>query len=292
MKYNFKYLLIFILILACVYVNYFVFLSLRTQNIIRYDIDNKKLTLNNDQIQTLSNPIPNISTFTIPLKAYQAYYYLNQQNYIKSLDIINEIDSDKINPYIHFEDYVKSIIYERINKIDSSYYYAKKAFYNWPKNIDHYEQLNNIAVKNRDTLEIINAFSLIDSVYYDRTNYHNIFIKSLAEAKLSYLVKYDSLKTITTNQLKGRWVRVVEYETGEITIFKDNNIEFTENTYIADGNRFKYNLTLDSISLSPILKPEYILTKSQILFSSKFNSLIIATKLNGKFQTRVYKKMK
>ena len=89
MKFNYKHLLILFLILASLYVNYMVFISFRLQNIIRYDINNKKLTLTDIQIESLSNQIPNIIKRIEQLK--------NIDKWIKYKNYLAERYKEKLN---------------------------------------------------------------------------------------------------------------------------------------------------------------------------------------------------
>ena len=76
------------------------------------------------------------------------------------LDEVDKYVSEAINvnPHIFIGEYFKSKIYMARGKLDSAAYSAKKAFYGWPKNIDHYDNYLNILEFKRDTASLIDAF--------------------------------------------------------------------------------------------------------------------------------------
>ena len=273
--------------------NLLTFKSYILQGIILSDFNTGKISLTYDNLNSYNFNYPNINNFTIPLKAYQAYYLYNNKRPIEALGLLNKTDFTKINPYIKFEDFVKSNIFLNLNQIDSAFFYSKSAFYNWPKSLQHYQLLNKISVIKRDTTEILKAFDLIDSIYYDRSEYQKSFLQSLAKAKLSYLVKYDSIRTIKKEELIGSWSRVLEYEGNNIQFYNNSTINFTKDFYYTETDTLNYSIENKSLILFPIFRNDYQLSKSEILYSDSYNTLlIIPDQDSGNVQARYYKKVK
>ena len=294
MRFNIKVFLFFLIFsLFGLMSNFLVFKSFILQRIILSDFNSGNISLTYDNLNDYNFDYPNINNFTIPLKAYKAYYLYNNQKPLEALDLLNNTDFIKINPYIKFEDFVKSNIFLNLNQIDSAFFYSKSAFYKWPKSLQHFQLLNKISIIKRDTTEILKAFDLIDSIYYDRSEYQKTFLQSLAKAKLSYLVKYDSIRTIKKEELIGSWNRVLEYEGNNIQFYNNSTINFTEDFYFTETDTLKYSINNTSLILSPVFRKDYQLSKSEIRYSNSHNTLIlIPDQESGNIQARYYKKVK
>ena len=294
MRFNIKVFLFFLIFsLFGLMSNFLVFKSFILQRIILSDFNSGNISLTYDNLNDYNFDYPNINNFTIPLKAYKAYYLYNNQKPLEALDLLNNTDFIKINPYIKFEDFVKSNIFLNLNQIDSAFFYSKSAFYKWPKSLQHFQLLNKISIIKRDTTEILKAFDLIDSIYYDRSEYQKTFLQSLAKAKLSYLVKYDSIRTIKKEELIGSWNRVLEYEGNNIQFYNNSTINFTEDFYFTETDTLKYSINNTSLILSPVFRKDYQLSKSEIRYSNSYNTLIlIPDQESGNIQARYYKKVK
>lgn len=63
-------------------------------------------------------------------------------------------ESNQYNPYLHYNDFIRTAIYADKRQLDSVAYYAYNAFYHWPKSSSYYKNAIFAATKKRDTLEI------------------------------------------------------------------------------------------------------------------------------------------
>jgi hypothetical protein len=268
-----KRLLLFFALLFSAYISFQVFISMRVQLDIDTQMSAKTFQVPYDEIESLFPYFPNISVTTIPLSAYKAYLYFTYSDVNKALSTLD--NSENVNPYIFFNESLKSQIFTKINNLDSALYYAKKAFYGWPKNIDHYTRYSELLVTAKDTLEILNAFDHIDSLFYDRSQYGETFITSLAKAKLSYIANYDSTTTISKEFLYGKWKSVIEFENGSFITKSNNVLEFDTSRYTDKDLLYGYQFKRDTIFLNPILNPSFIITKIGVRYSSKFNTLLL-----------------
>lgn len=144
-----------LLIIGAVYVNYQTFESLKVQKYVMGEINEEpKMAL--DEVKDAFPAIPNLSTSTLPIKALVARYYLRDKQYDEAMRLLNE--SDAVNPYLHYNDFIKTAVFSSQSKFDSTFYYAKKAFYNWPRATSYYKNMIFAAAKMKDTAEAAKAF--------------------------------------------------------------------------------------------------------------------------------------
>lgn len=247
------------------------FKSFRYQYIIRQDQIDKRFSLSSEEILDIPN-IPNIGVTTIPIDALKSNYFFYEGK-IKEADSLLTISS-KVNPHIYFSEYTKARYYMFSKRFDSAYVYAKKAFYGWPKYIEHYKIYNETLVQRKDTLEILNAFDSINKLFLDRYEYYENFLTSLTNAKLRYLItSYDSIVPVSKDILEGSWQQVYEFETNEITRI-DNNITFSDNKFINNTSEFRYRLKKDSLFIRTN-KTHNLVATYPIFFAPKRKTLIL-----------------
>ena len=144
-----------LLIVGAIYVNYQTYTSLKVQKFVMGEInEDPKMAL--DDVKDAFPEIPNLSTSTLPIKALVARYYLRDKMNEEAMRLLNE--SDNVNPYLHYNDFIKTAIFSTQGKFDSTFYYAKKAFYNWPRATSYYKNMIFAAAKMKDTAEATKAF--------------------------------------------------------------------------------------------------------------------------------------
>ena len=158
-KKDFKFsILLFIpllLLVGAIYVNYQTYTSLKVQKYVMGEInEDPKMAL--DEVKDAFPAIPNLSTSTLPIKALVARYYLRDKMNDEAMRLLNE--SENVNPYLHYNDFIKTAIFSTQGKFDSTFYYAKKAFYNWPRATSYYKNMIFAAAKMKDTAEATKAF--------------------------------------------------------------------------------------------------------------------------------------
>lgn len=144
-----------LLIIGSIYVNYQTYTSLKVQKFVMGEInEDPKMAL--DEVKDAFPEIPNLSTSTLPIKALVARYHLRDKQYDEAMRLLNE--SDNVNPYLHYNDFIKTAVYSTQLKYDSTFVYAKKAFYNWPRATSYYKNMIFAAAKMKDTAEATKAF--------------------------------------------------------------------------------------------------------------------------------------
>jgi len=166
-----------LLIVGAIYVNYQTYTSLKVQKFVMGEInEDPKMAL--EDVKDAFPEIPNLSTSTLPIKALIARYYYRDKMNEEALRLLNE--SDNVNPYLHYNDFLKTAIFSTEGKIDSTFYYAKKAFYNWPRATSYYKNMIFASVKMKDTAEATKAFKTYIK-YRDSGEGWNQYIVGLIE---------------------------------------------------------------------------------------------------------------
>jgi O-antigen ligase len=144
-----------LLIVGAIYVNYQTYKSLKVQKFVMGEInEDPKMAL--EDVKDAFPAIPNLSTSTLPIKALVARYYLRDKQNDEAMRLLNE--SENVNPYLHYNDFIRTAIFSTQGKFDSTFYYAKKAFYNWPRATSYYKNMIFASAKMKDTAEATKAF--------------------------------------------------------------------------------------------------------------------------------------
>jgi len=156
--YAFFYIVIgFMIIGGSIYINNQVFKSLKVQKFVMGEIDtDPKMAL--EEVKNAFPAFPNLSTSTLPIKALIARYEFRDKNYDVALKLLKESDQD--NPFLHYNDFIRTAIYADKKNLDSVSYFAFNAFYHWPRSSSYYKNAIFAAAKKRDTLEINKIFKL------------------------------------------------------------------------------------------------------------------------------------
>ena len=125
-----------------------------------WDFNNQKhLTPYKMYGEELDVNFPNISQTAIPIKYFKARYYFK----LDSLDIAKKLLLEAIddNPYIKAPETMLAEIYILEEKMDSSLYYSKDAFYTLPNNNSHRHTYFKNLKFIKDTIELDHAFDIL-----------------------------------------------------------------------------------------------------------------------------------
>ena len=149
------FLISLILIIPSIYVAKKTYDSLKIQKYVMGEIDaDPKLAL--DEVKSSFPAIPNLSTSTLPIKGLIARYEFRDKHYDEALSLLKESEND--NPYLHYNDFIRTAIYADKQKFDSVAIFAKKAFYNWPRATSYYKNIMFSSAKNKDSNEVKKAY--------------------------------------------------------------------------------------------------------------------------------------
>lgn len=152
---NIFYLITLLLIVPSIYVAKQTYDSLKIQKYVMGEIDSDpKMSL--DEVKSSFPAIPNLSTSTLPIKGLIARYEFRDKHYEEALRLLKESEND--NPYLHYNDFIRTAVYADKQKFDSVAIYAKRAFYNWPRATSYYKNIMFSSAKNKDSIEIKKAY--------------------------------------------------------------------------------------------------------------------------------------
>lgn len=175
-----KGLLFFILILLIpgLYIHILSYKSLTQQGRLLYEFNNAQYTYKREELDEISHTFPNLTETAMPIKAMKArYYYLSGNKEEAHKMALAGIED---NPKIHFGTSLKATFYLEENKIDSAYYYAKKAFDGLPNNMPHYDIYMRTLAFKKDASAINEAFNRVQKLAGNTKGIWTIYLRTLA----------------------------------------------------------------------------------------------------------------
>ena len=187
-------------IMPSIYIHKLTYDSLKIQKFVMGAV-NADPVMKTEDVEKLP-AIPNMSSSTLPLKAMIARYYIRDKKYDEALALLKE--SENVNPYLYYNDFLRTAIYAAKNNFDSALYSGKRAFYNWPNATSYYKNLIFAASKKKDSTEIKKAFNLIVDHFNTPFTWNNYLlgmyeVKGSADANLNNML--DSAIKMFPNDL-------------------------------------------------------------------------------------------
>ena len=180
MKYVLTIFLFFIL--TSLYVNFNLFDSYLLQTDLITEINSKTLKRSTlIKLNKLNTQLPNVTMTSLPFAPIHASYKLAFGEPLEAIDKLNEKVND--NNYIVYREAMKSQVYYELKVLDSSLFYAKKAYLKIPQNPFHFERLVIAYAYKNQSDSIVKYFNLF--------NHEDIAIWKLF---LSSFLANDSLK--------------------------------------------------------------------------------------------------
>ena len=214
-----------------VYINFLVFKSYIFQYDLIQEFNNGVRTENtlkkfNDQNLT----IPNITVTTLPLTSLLADYNLKFKKYKEATDLLNLNISD--NPYLFFNESVKSKLFIETQLKDSALFYSKRAFYGLPNNISNFSDLSIVLTSNRDLDELVKAFNI--SNRDKQAEFWKVFLSSLIIISNDVEIPEDLKKQIKSKYYLFQDEEILSYM--DIILLGNQNIEKSKELIVkADG---------------------------------------------------------
>lgn len=260
----------------CVVVSFSVFFTFKAQfNLFYPDKASTKIESLNEFNNQFSY-FPNITAAAIPINAIKGGFAINERKY-KLGDSLLDI-AEKDNPYIGYTEYIKAKTFYALGNIDSSTFYAEKAFKKWPKSLDNYTMYLKTLAYQGDTLAIVEAFDYIDEIFKDRKIYSKEFVNYYTNAQLKYLItKYDDRSLISLSDLSGTWVKSFEYEGGKVQYDNSVRITFNQNQMISSSG-VVYDVEQNSDTLNIFSsKSKKLITKNLVYYSKKYQTMILVS---------------
>lgn len=243
-------IVIFLVAFITFLINGSVYLSMKAQKPIREDKNSGAPKFTLEEVERMLPPIPNVDVTAMPLEAYKVTYYLKEERVQEALAAAEKADS--INPYTRVGNYFRAKIFNFAGLYDEAKVEAEKAFYEWPKNIDHYRVLNEVLVGKLDTTEIKKVFQYADSLFPEKKEYRDDFEKSLNLARAGYIIKiYLDAIPIAQDSLVGQWQRMYEYSYGKVVYDPNTVLSFSKDGVFKDtkGGHYKYALEETDLQL-------------------------------------------
>ncbi|WP_395617821.1 O-antigen ligase family protein [Aquirufa sp.] len=174
------YLLLGIVLLTpSIYVANETFESLKIQKFVMGEVnsDPKMATIDVEKLPDM----PNLSSSTLPMKAMMARYYIRDKRFDDALRVLKESEND--NPFLHYNDFLRTSIYASLNKMDSAHFYAKRAFNAWPRASSYYKNMIFTSAKLKDTNEIKRALQVSLDAKNDIAITWNQYLLGMFEVK-------------------------------------------------------------------------------------------------------------
>ncbi|MCZ2487194.1 O-antigen ligase family protein [Aquirufa antheringensis] len=167
------------LLIPAIYIANETFESLKIQKFVMGEVnaDPKMATI---EVEKLPD-IPNLSSSTLPMKAMLSRYYIRDKRFDDALRVLKESEND--NPFLHYNDFLRTSIYASLNKMDSAHFYAKRAFDAWPRASSYYKNMIFTSAKLKDTNEIKRALQVSLDVNNDNALTWNQYLLGMFEVK-------------------------------------------------------------------------------------------------------------
>ena len=220
-----------VVLAVIVYINFLVLKSYIFQYDLIQEFNNGVRTENtlkkfNDQ----NLNIPNITVTTLPLTSLLADYNLKFKKYKEASDLLNLNISD--NPYLFFNESVKSKLFIETQLKDSALFYSNKAFYGLPNNISNFSDLSIVLTSNRDLDELVKAFNI--SNRDKQPEFWKVFLSSLIIISNDVEIPEDLKKQIKSKYYLFQDEEILSYM--DIILLGNQNIEKSKELIVkADG---------------------------------------------------------
>tara|TARA_B100001057_G_scaffold500673_1_gene617056 strand:- start:3506 stop:5845 length:2340 start_codon:yes stop_codon:yes gene_type:complete len=230
------------------------FKSLRQQGRLLYEFNNAQYTYKREELDKISHDFPNLTETAMPIKAMKArYYYLsgNKEEAHKMASL-----GSKDNPKIHFGDNLKAQFFLQENKIDSAYFYAKRAFNGLPNNMPHYDIYMRTLAYRREATEINNTFERVKKSSKNKKSVWTIYLRTLALTRslgdpFSMAKAQEAFNMYPNDDNIFQLYRILTY--GQERITKADNLSKEAKTFFDNGEFSKAaKLYLEAFDEDPL----------------------------------------
>lgn len=246
-------LVLFLISLLTTYVHYLVNESSEVQYILYNDMDSG--TYNEESTTRFlgyNTDFPNLSLSALPVKGIVARYYILGGRFNEALKLLDESMYD--NPYVMFNEMIKSDLYWELQIKDSIVFYAEKAFTGIPNNQKHFINLARAYVH-------IAKYERLDSIY-----------KIVESKAVPDITKYY-LSSLLTDELK-----ITEYgrEIARKTLEKENiskEIRLASHYVLLGQYNVNESIRLDSEAEAKYLNSDYKSAGETYEKAGKYNPL-------------------
>jgi O-antigen ligase/tetratricopeptide (TPR) repeat protein len=146
------------LLLPALYITYQTYRSLKVQALVNQDMKEAQPLTRADDIKNAFPAIPNMNAYCFPITDIRAFYLMNEKRYDEALPLLNKEQSEKINPYLQLNEYLKAKLFFETKNYDSAFYYARTSFFAKPRVRISFFILNQICIQRKDSITAKQAF--------------------------------------------------------------------------------------------------------------------------------------
>jgi O-antigen ligase/tetratricopeptide (TPR) repeat protein len=264
-----KYFFIPILLfsIGCFFSTILVYDSFKNQNILLSDFRAQSFDSDVNLIDDISSVYPSITATGLPIDALKANYYLNNTDTI--LTLLSR--ASKANPYIMYPEYLKSKVYYQLNDIDSTIFYAKKAFNGLPLNEYHAVNYLQLLKIKKDTFEIQRVFDITNKLnslsitfsYFDA-------MAALYDINDRFIPLLNNYKVLLGEERYKSFNLIFSYGISNIKLANDLSLT-AENQFLSKNYLKSANLFLDISKLIPS-DPSYLENAAQAYYYANYNN--------------------
>jgi len=284
-------IIIFIISIFCLSSNYLIKKSLQGEFALNYSFPNTNATL--AQVDSLLPIYPKLGASAYPINLYRAKASLMYDDIEKGYKYVHLAKRD--NPYTSSSDYYLSLIHRQYGDIDSAMFYSKKAFFAWPKNIEHFKLYLELIAQRGDTLSILDAGEFVDSTVDNQSEFIATLKKQYNIAKLTYLItSYPDASYVNNDALIGQWDRVYNFKNSPDVFDSSTNYTFNDNSVLIrsqnDTLEYNYDIKLDSIFFY-FKGSSNSFSSNKLVYSDSLKTLIFKNVfINDIYQDQYFKK--
>ena len=284
-------IILFIISFFCLSSNYLIKKSLQGEFALNNSFPNATATL--AQVDSLLSFYPSLGASAYPINLYRAKASLMYGDVEKGYKYL--LSANRDNPYTSSSDYYLSLVHRAYGDIDSAMFYSKKAFFAWPKNIEHFKLYLELIAQRGDTLSILDAGEFVDSTVDNQSEFIATLKKQYNIAKLTYLItSYPDASYVNNDALIGQWDRVYNFKNSPDVFDSSTNYTFNDNSVLIrsqnDTLEYNYDIKLDSIFFY-FKGSSNSFSSNKLVYSDSLKTLIFKNVfINDIYQDQYFKK--
>jgi len=213
----------------------------------KYNSANINIDLN--KLDTYEMNYPSVTSTTVPLKAMKGFFYIKNDSIQKGIELLHQ--GRKYNPYLYFSDAWLSQAHYQLNNIDSSLYFATRAYKQIPNNIFHFAQNAQALMKLKDSVGLKDLFEKHEKKNQNHEEFYMTAMAGIIDKDETGFVEGSEDLYSSDLSLKAFYTLQVGYENtmraatlhalGE-QLFEEKNYENAASAFEEAGNINKFEL--------------------------------------------------
>ena len=270
-----KLILLPVILFSLVF-SFFSFRTSQAQLLIESYSSKSSPNLKSKDVNKMLNGFPNISSASLPVDIWRCQYLLWDGD-IEAASKYVKLAS-KANPHVYAAEFLQGELFKAKGIIDSAMFYSQKAFFGWPKNINHYNSYLDILELTQDSVSLIKAFDTLSLSLKKRPEYFRRFYASFNKIKLSFLItEFDDQKDLDTFELLGNtYTRGYNFPNGQV--IKDTTLIYTFKSHDIvvnqKGDEFLFRIDKDTLNFYYKRNPNKPIAKYFSKYSPQYKTII------------------